>query len=236
MPLDSSDLMALISDWEDAGAEHVTLNFGPHDGFLERMLRFAEAFAAGYASIRATRAADSQTVNADAPSPAGAAIEDTITLRGNLAPLGAICRPVRNGMRWQRAQAKVFDSAAAATAAIRGGQVPPATVVVVRYQDSIAPGATATDLQQVMDAIVAANLGGSVSMLTDGRTDRYPQCLAVQSAMPGASISGPLAGLWDGDMICVDLHGGRIDVEYVDLKARLASASRPADAKASQRK
>jgi hypothetical protein len=38
---------AAVRTWEAAGAQHLSINFGPADGRLERMREFAAAFKPG---------------------------------------------------------------------------------------------------------------------------------------------------------------------------------------------
>jgi hypothetical protein len=42
-------MTATVRTWETAGAQHLSVNFGPAEGRLERMRTFARAFGVGHA-------------------------------------------------------------------------------------------------------------------------------------------------------------------------------------------
>jgi dihydroxy-acid dehydratase len=80
---------------------------------------------------------------------------------------------------------------------------------------------------QVTAAIVGEGLGDSVAMVTDGRFSGATQGLMVGHVAPEAAVGGPLAALEDGDIVEMDVDSRRLNVEGVDIEARLKSWSAP---------
>jgi dihydroxy-acid dehydratase len=79
----------------------------------------------------------------------------------------------------------------------------------------------------VTAAIVGEGLGDSVAMVTDGRFSGATQGLMVGHVAPEAAVGGPLAALQDGDIIDMDVDSRRLNVEGVDIEARMKGWSPP---------
>jgi dihydroxy-acid dehydratase len=81
----------------------------------------------------------------------------------------------------------------------------------------------------VTGAIVGAGLGDSVALITDGRFSGATHGFMVAHIAPEAALGGAIAVVRDGDMVSIDVHSRRIDVELDDaeIAARLAEWQRP---------
>lgn len=153
-----------------------------------------------------------------------------MVLKGNLAPDGAIIRSsgVPENMKYFSGPAKVFDGDAAAVEAIQKGKIKPGDVMVVRYEGPKgAPGMK--ELMLSTDALVARGLDKSVGLVTDGRFSGFNHGPIVGHIAPEAFEGGPIALVKDGDIITVDLHNRRLEVNLSDkeLKKRRAVWKQP---------
>jgi dihydroxy-acid dehydratase len=143
-------------------------------------------------------------------------------LRGNLAPEGSLVKLAAE-RRSLRGPARVFDSEEACADAVRAGLVGAGEVLVVRYEGP-AGGPGMREMLSVTSSVVGAGLGESVALVTDGRFSGATRGLMVGHVAPEAARGGPLAAVRDGDVISIDVDGGKVDVELAEeeLAARLA--------------
>ncbi len=149
-----------------------------------------------------------------------------VVLRGNLAPDGAVVKITAHTPTSHRGPARVFNREEDAFAAVSAGRIKPGDTVVIRYEGPKG-GPGMREMLQVTAAIVGEGLGDSVAMVTDGRFSGATQGLMVGHVAPEAAVGGPLAALEDGDIIEMDVDSRRLNVEGVDIEARLKSWSRP---------
>jgi len=149
-------------------------------------------------------------------------------LRGNLAAEGCVVKLAGNDRDSHRGPARVFDSEEAAFAAVRDGAVHEGDVVVIRYEGPVG-GPGMREMLGVTGAIVGAGLGDSVALITDGRFSGATHGFMVAHIAPEAALGGAIAVVRDGDMVSIDVHSRRIDVELDDaeIAARLAEWQRP---------
>jgi len=149
-----------------------------------------------------------------------------VVLRGNLAPDGAVVKITQHTTTSHRGPARVFNREEDAFAAVYAGRIKPGDTVVIRYEGpSGGPGMR--EMLQVTAAIVGEGLGDSVAMVTDGRFSGATQGLMVGHVAPEAAVGGPLAALQDGDIIDIDVDSRRLNVDGVDIEARLKGWSPP---------
>jgi dihydroxy-acid dehydratase len=149
-----------------------------------------------------------------------------VVLRGNLAPDGAVVKITQHTTTSHRGPARVFNREEDAFAAVYAGRIRPGDTVVIRYEGpSGGPGMR--EMLQVTAAIVGEGLGDSVAMVTDGRFSGATQGLMVGHVAPEAAVGGPLAALQDGDIIDIDVDSRRLNVDGVDIEARLKGWSPP---------
>jgi dihydroxy-acid dehydratase len=149
-----------------------------------------------------------------------------VVLRGNLAPDGAVVKITQHTTTSHRGPARVFNREEDAFAAVYAGRIKPGDTVVIRYEGPRG-GPGMREMLQVTAAIVGEGLGDSVAMVTDGRFSGATQGLMVGHVAPEAAVGGPLAALQDGDIIEMDVESRRLNVEGVDIEARLKSWSPP---------
>jgi dihydroxy-acid dehydratase len=149
-----------------------------------------------------------------------------VVLRGNLAPDGAVVKITAHTSTSHRGPARVFNREEDAFAAVSAGRIKPGDTVVIRYEGPKG-GPGMREMLQVTAAIVGEGLGDSVAMVTDGRFSGATQGLMVGHVAPEAAVGGPLAALEDGDIIDMDVESRRLNVEGVDIEARLKSWSPP---------
>jgi len=150
-------------------------------------------------------------------------------LRGNLAPEGAVAKLTgKEGLRF-RGPALVCNSEDDALAAVEQRRVTPGCVVVIRYEGPKG-GPGMREMLSITAAIMGAGLGSSVALITDGRFSGGTHGFVVGHITPEAFVGGPLALVQDGDMICIDAHAHRLDVECDEatLRARHSRWQPPA--------
>ena len=82
----------------------------------------------------------------------------------------------------------------------------------------------------VTGAIVGADLGETVALLTDGRFSGATRGLMAGHVAPEAAHGGPIATLRDGDIVVFDIEARTLNVELPDaeISARLANWTEPA--------
>jgi dihydroxy-acid dehydratase len=85
------------------------------------------------------------------------------------------------------------------------------------------------EMLSVTSSVVGAGLGDSVALVTDGRFSGATRGLMVGHVAPEAARGGPIAAVRDGDVITIDVDGGRLDLDVGEdeLARRLASWSPP---------
>jgi dihydroxy-acid dehydratase len=134
-------------------------------------------------------------------------------LTGSLAPDGAVVKQsaVAEDMRRHRGPARVFDSEAAAVAALRAGRVTPGDVVVIRYEGPRG-GPGMPEMHVPATLLSGQALGRAVSLVTDGRFSGASRGACVGHVSPEAAAGGPLALVEDGDEIEVDIPARRIEL------------------------
>jgi dihydroxy-acid dehydratase len=149
-----------------------------------------------------------------------------VVLRGNLAPEGSICKITAQTMTGFTGPARVFENEESAMDAVLEGGVKTGDVVVIRYEGPRG-GPGMREMLGVTGAIVGRGWGHQVALVTDGRFSGATQGLMVGHVAPEAAAGGAIAGVRDGDKIVIDVPGRRLEVEGVDLQARLAEWSPP---------
>ena len=152
-------------------------------------------------------------------------------LHGNIAPDGGIVKKaaVDPSMMKHTGPARCFDSEEEACEAIFGGKINPGDVVVIRYEGP-AGGPGMREMLTPTSAICGMGLSTSVALITDGRFSGASKGPCIGHVSPEAAAGGPIALIHEGDMVTVDIEGGKLDVDVSDEKmaARRASFTAPA--------
>lgn len=151
-----------------------------------------------------------------------------VILKGNLAPDGCVLKVAGNERMTHSGPARVFDSEETAFAKIKGGEINPGDVIVIRYEGP-AGGPGMREMLGVTAAIVGAGLGNSVALLTDGRFSGATHGLMIGHVAPEAARGGPIAVLYDGDVVSIDVARRRLDVKLSDeeIEKRLSDWKLP---------
>jgi dihydroxy-acid dehydratase len=85
------------------------------------------------------------------------------------------------------------------------------------------------EMLKVTAAVMGAGLGKSIAMITDGRFSGGTHGFVIGHITPEAQAGGPLAVVWDGDVITIDATTDRMDVEVPpgELERRLSTWKAP---------
>ncbi len=138
-------------------------------------------------------------------------------LRGNLAPEGSVVKrsAVDPKMLCHKGPARCFDSEEAANEAINAGQIQPGEIIVIRYEGPKG-GPGMREMLKGTSAIMGMGLGSSVGLITDGRFSGATRGACVGHVSPEAASGGPIGIVEDGDMISIDIPGGKLELLISD--------------------
>lgn len=155
-------------------------------------------------------------------------------LKGNLAPDGGVVKAagVKPEMMVHRGPARIFDSEEDAYASIMGGGIKPGDVVVIRYEGPKGcPGMR--EMLSPTAAIIGMGLEKSVALITDGRFSGGTKGPCIGHISPEASEGGPIAIVQEGDIISINIHERKIEIELSpeEIEERLKNWKAP-DSKA----
>ncbi len=144
-------------------------------------------------------------------------------MRGNLAPNCGVVKQsaVSDDMRQHRGPARVFGSEEEACEAIFGGKINAGDVVVIRYEGP-AGGPGMREMLTPTSAICGMGLDKSVALITDGRFSGATKGPAIGHVSPEAYAGGPIALVYEGDIIDIDIDKGSLNLLVSDeeLEAR----------------
>ncbi len=146
-------------------------------------------------------------------------------LRGSLAPLGSVVKVAGIDELRFRGRARVFDGEDSAMTAILAGEIPPRTVVVIRYEGPKS-GPGMREMLAITGAMKGVGRGSDSALVTDGRFSGGTHGFCVGHVAPEALDGGPIGLVEDGDEIEIDVNEHRIDllVDEGELAARAARA------------
>ena len=135
-------------------------------------------------------------------------------LKGNLAPDGSVVKrsAVVEEMMVHEGPARVFDCEDDAIKAIKGGEIHPGDVVVIRY---VGPkgGPGMPEMLNPTSAIAGMGLGSSVALITDGRFSGASRGASIGHVSPEAAVGGPIALVEEGDIIKIDIPGLKLELD-----------------------
>ncbi len=137
-------------------------------------------------------------------------------LGGSLAPDGAVTKVAGIDVQFFEGPARVFEREQSAMQALENGTITAGDVVVVRYEGPKG-GPGMREMLMITGAIKGAGLGKSVLLITDGRFSGGSTGLCVGHVAPEAVDGGPIALIYDGDRIRINIVERTLDL-LVDEK------------------
>ena len=138
-------------------------------------------------------------------------------LKGNIAPDTGIVKQsaVVPEMMVHEGPARVFDCEEDAIKAIKGGDIVPGDVVVIRYEGPKG-GPGMREMLNPTSAIAGMGLGDSVALITDGRFSGASRGASIGHVSPEAAVGGPIALIEEGDIIKIDIPNNSLNVYVSD--------------------
>ena len=138
-------------------------------------------------------------------------------LKGNIAPdTGSVKQyAVVPEMMVHEGPARVFDCEEDAIKAIKGGDIVPGDVVVIRYEGPKG-GPGMREMLNPTSAIAGMGLGDSVALITDGRFSGASRGASIGHVSPEAAVGGPIALIEEGDIIKIDIPNNSLNVDVSD--------------------
>ena len=135
-------------------------------------------------------------------------------LKGNIAPDSCVVKrsAVLPEMLKHSGPARVFDCEEDAITAIKGGQIVPGDVVVIRYEGPKG-GPGMREMLNPTSAIAGMGLDTTVALITDGRFSGASRGASIGHASPEAAVGGPIGLLQDGDIIDIDINANTINAK-----------------------
>ncbi len=144
-------------------------------------------------------------------------------LRGNIAKDGCVVKrsAVAPEMLKHKGPARVFTSEEDAIAAIFGGKIVKGDVVVITYEGPKG-GPGMREMLSPTSALAGMKLDKDVALITDGRFSGASRGASIGHVSPEAAAGGNIGLVREGDIIDIDINGGKINVEVSDdeLEAR----------------
>jgi len=138
-----------------------------------------------------------------------------VSLRGNLAPDGAIVKVA--GLKNQRfvGPARVFDREEECFECVEKRQYNEGDVLVIRYEGPKG-GPGMREMLSTTAALYGQGMGDKVALITDGRFSGATRGFCIGHVGPEAAVGGPIALIEDGDIITLDATTGEISVDVSD--------------------
>lgn len=147
-----------------------------------------------------------------------------VTLRGNLAPEGAIVKVAGMKNLYFKGPARVFDCEEDAFAAVEKRAYQAGDVLVIRYEGPKG-GPGMREMLSTTAALYGQGAGDTVALITDGRFSGGTRGFCIGHVGPEAATGGPIGLLADGDIIEIDAVNRTLNVDLTDdvLAARRAT-------------
>ncbi len=147
-------------------------------------------------------------------------------LRGNLAPDGAVVKKsaVDPEILVHQGPARVFDSEEDAIKEIYDGNINKGDVIIIRYEGPKG-GPGMREMLGPTSAIAGMGLDKDVALLTDGRFSGATRGASIGHVSPEAMEGGPIGLVHNGDIISIDIPGGKLEVLVPDEEMEKRKAS-----------
>lgn len=143
----------------------------------------------------------------DPLSPTGG----VVTLKGNLAPEGAIVKVAGLKNLQFKGPARVFDREEDAFAAVEKRNYQPGDVIVIRYEGPKG-GPGMREMLATTAALYGQGTGDLVALITDGRFSGATRGFCIGHVGPEAAVGGPIGLIENGDVIEIDAVKRTINV------------------------
>ena len=149
-------------------------------------------------------------------------------LYGNLAEEGCVAKISGNEGEYFEGDAIVYENEHDVITGVRGGEVKPGNVVVIRYCGPKG-GPGMPEMLKPTSAIMGAGLGKSVALITDGRFSGGSHGFVVGHVTPEAFDGGGIALVKNGDIITIDAVKNTINlrISEEELAERKANWVQP---------
>ena len=136
-------------------------------------------------------------------------------LKGNLAPGGAVAKITGKEGEVFAGPARVYDAEEDMLKGLEDGEIQKGDVIIIRYEGPKG-GPGMPEMLTPTSALMGAGLGDYVALITDGRFSGGSHGFIIGHVVPEAQEGGPIGLLENGDMITIDSHNNRLDVDLTD--------------------
>ncbi|SHM72810.1 dihydroxy-acid dehydratase [Flavobacterium xinjiangense] len=136
-------------------------------------------------------------------------------LYGNIASEGCVAKISGKEGEFFEGTAVVFENEHDVIKGIRGGEVKPGNVVIIRYCGPKG-GPGMPEMLKPTSAIMGAGLGSTVALITDGRFSGGSHGFVVGHVTPEAYDGGGIALIENGDVISIDAVKNTINMKISD--------------------
>lgn len=140
-----------------------------------------------------------------------------VTLKGNLAPEGAIVKIAGMQHLVHTGPARCFDCEEDAFKAVEKHEYEEGDVLVIRYEGPKG-GPGMREMLSTTAALYGQGMGEKVALVTDGRFSGGTRGFCIGHVGPEAAVGGPIGLLKDGDSVTIDAIKGTIDVDLSDAE------------------
>jgi dihydroxy-acid dehydratase len=144
-----------------------------------------------------------------------------VTLKGNLAPEGAIVKVAGLSFLTFEGPARCFDCEEDAFAAVERREYKAGDVIVIRYEGPKG-GPGMREMLSTTAALYGQGTGDTLALITDGRFSGATRGMCIGHVGPEAAVGGVIGLLRDGDIISIDAVKGTLDVRLseAEIEAR----------------
>ena len=153
-----------------------------------------------------------------------------VTLKGNLAPDGAIVKVAGLVSQEHKGPARIFDCEEDAFKAVEKRDYKEGDVIVIRYEGPKG-GPGMREMLATTAAIYGQGMGEKVALITDGRFSGGTRGFCVGHVGPEAADGGPIGLLEDGDIITISASKREltVDLSEAQLAERRAKWTKPSN-------
>ena len=147
-----------------------------------------------------------------------------VTLKGNLAPEGAIVKVAGMKNLQFTGPARVFDCEEDAFACVEAKKYKEGEVLVIRYEGPKG-GPGMREMLATTAALYGQGVGDKMALITDGRFSGATRGFCIGHVGPEAAVGGPIALVKDGDIIVLDAEARTMTLEVSDEELAKRKAS-----------